>query len=123
MPIRHKSFFPQPPDRAAQEIAILKTAARKHHLGLEGLAGRLDDHFHKRVVELDGDPNITIEHFGIKGWSGNLHEHILKPPEELAKINAELKAAAEIRSNADAAQKQFQDAVAQMSAQVEGKAA
>ena len=86
-----------------------------------------DAYFSRRMrecgVKLWIDPNITIEHFGIKGWSGNLHEHILKPPEEIAKINAELKAAAEIRSNADAAQKQFQDAVAQMSAQVEGKAA
>lgn len=54
-----------------------------------------DAYFSRRMreagVKLWIDPNITITHYGTHGWTGNFHEHILKPPEEIAKIMAEMK--------------------------------
>lgn len=86
-----------------------------------------DAYFSRRMreagVKLWIDPNITIEHFGIKGWSGNFHQSILKPPEEIAKIEAQLEAERKIRTDAGAAQAHFQDTVAQLAKQVEAKAA
>ena len=53
-----------------------------------------DAYFSRRMrdagVRLWIDPNITITHYGIHGWTGNFHESILKPPEEIAAIQAEL---------------------------------
>ena len=53
-----------------------------------------DAYFSRRMreagVRLWIDPNITITHYGMHGWTGNFHEHILKSPEEIAKIQAEL---------------------------------
>jgi len=80
-----------------------------------------DAYFSRRMreigVKLWIDPNITIEHFGVKGWSGNFHQSILKPPEEIAKIEAQMKADGKVFSDAAEAQKHFDATVAQLAAQ------
>src|SRR6267154_2841251 len=66
-----------------------------------------DANFSRRMRDIGTklwiDPNITITHYGVKGWEGNLHQHILKPAEELAKIDTERKQMAEIHEKLKAA--------------------
>ena len=62
-----------------------------------------DAYFGRRMKEIGVklwiDTNIDIVHYGVKGWSGNLHKHLLRPADEIeklqAKIDAENKAALE----------------------------